>query len=104
MACFTGARISEICQLERSDIVSSKGNHYFRMTTEYDSEGEESQISEAKKAKKTLRTTARSGSFPYIRDRSKKAFWILLPLAKTMIYFLTRRRIALGIAAAMQRR
>ncbi|WP_438345920.1 DUF6538 domain-containing protein [Methylorubrum populi] len=55
IACFTGARISEICQLERSDIVSSKGNHYFRMTTEYDSEGEESQISEAKKAKKNLK-------------------------------------------------
>lgn len=55
IACFTGARISEICQLERSDIVSSKGNHYFRMTTEYDSEGEESQISDAKKAKKNLK-------------------------------------------------
>ena len=41
--------------MERSDIVSSKGNHYFRMTTEYDSEGEKAQISEAKKAKKNLK-------------------------------------------------
>ena len=37
IACFTGARISEICQLERSDIATSNGIHFFRMTTENDS-------------------------------------------------------------------
>lgn len=40
IACFTGARISEICQLERSDIAISSGIHFFRMTTENDSETE----------------------------------------------------------------
>lgn len=40
IACFTGARISEICQLERSDISSEMGIHYFRMTLDYDDDEE----------------------------------------------------------------
>ncbi|MCJ2009551.1 tyrosine-type recombinase/integrase [Methylobacterium sp. J-092] len=55
IACFTGARISEICQLERADIITSKGMHYFRMTTEYDHEGEGTETSDMKKTKKNLK-------------------------------------------------
>lgn len=42
IACFTGARITEICQLERGDIKNSSGIHYFDMTTEDEDEKEAS--------------------------------------------------------------
>lgn len=55
IACFTGARISEICQLERSDIVSSNGIHYLRMTTEQDLRSAECQAPDLDKVKKSLK-------------------------------------------------
>ena len=64
IACFTGARISEICQLERADITTSHGMHYFRMTTEQDSEGEGTETSDTKRIRKNLKNLSSKRIIP----------------------------------------
>ncbi|MCJ2126652.1 site-specific integrase [Methylobacterium sp. J-077] len=65
IACFTGARISEICQLERSDIKKYENIHYFNMTTEVDSDDYISSADRnVKNVKKNLKTSGSKRKIP----------------------------------------
>lgn len=55
ISCFTGARISEICQLEVSDIANINGINYFRMMTDDEDKKKDPDIAGDEKAKKKFK-------------------------------------------------
>ncbi|TXN27672.1 DUF6538 domain-containing protein [Methylobacterium sp. WL19] len=83
IACFTGARISEICQLEKSDVASSMGIHYFRMTVEYDNEGEVAASEEIRIAKKNLKNFSSKRHIPIHPQLIEEGFLLFVASCKT---------------------
>lgn len=87
IACFTGARISEICQLERSDIASSKGIYFFRMTTEQTSSAQDPSSSKADKAKKSLKNFSSKRGIPIHPRLIEEGFLEFVAACKTRDLF-----------------
>jgi hypothetical protein len=102
IAHYTGARISEVCQLESADISQVDGIYFFRMQTESDDEaGLSKRTSAGKKQIRSLKTSGSKRLIPIHEHLIKEGFIEFVKQCTSKDLLETRPRIATGSAAVM---